>query len=177
MTQADAGMKPEAVTRAAPDPGAATPEPLIGRIAAHPFFRGISRAHLEILADCAMSVRFEKDELVFREGDPANRFYLVLTGEVALESYVKDWGTTLIQTVGPGEVLGWSWLFPPYYWHFDARALQPTTAIFLYGTRLREHCELDHEFGYELMKRTTEVVIQRLQNTRQHLLSVYGAPL
>ena len=67
-------------------------------------------------------------------------------------------------------MLGWSWLFPPYYWHFDARALEPTTAIFFYGTRLREQCEQDHDFGYEIMKRMTQVVIQRLQATRKQLL-------
>lgn len=169
-------MTLERESSAGPGPAAGTPEPLLGQVAAHPFCRGMSPAHLRILADWAMPARFEKDERVFREGDPANRFYLILTGDVALETYVKDWGTTLIQTLGPGDVLGWSWLFPPYYWHFDARALQPTSAIFFYATRLRERCEQDHEFGYELMKRTTEVVIQRLQKTRQHLLSVCGAP-
>jgi CRP/FNR family transcriptional regulator, cyclic AMP receptor protein len=152
-------------------------EPLARQIAGHPFFNGMSAEYLEILADYAMPATFQKDELIFREGDPANRFYLILEGEVALESYVKDWGTTLVQTLSAGDVLGWSWLFPPFYWHFDARALRPTKAIFLYGTRLRERCEQDHDFGYDLMKRTTEVVIRRLQKTRQHLLAVYGAPV
>jgi CRP-like cAMP-binding protein len=77
-----------------------------------------------------------------------------------------------IQTIGPGDVLGWSWLFPPYYWNFDARALEPTTAIFFYGTRLRDECEQDKALGYELMKRMTAVAIQRLQATRRQLLAL-----
>jgi CRP-like cAMP-binding protein len=169
-------MKSEATTSRADSVGQSPlAEPLARRIAAHPFLKGMSASHREILADCAMSVHFRRSEIIFREGDPANRFYLILEGELALESRVKDRGTTLIQTVGAGDVLGWSWLFPPYYWHFDARALQPTKAIFLYGTRLREHCEQDHDIGYELMKRTAEIVIRRLQKTRQHLLTTYGA--
>jgi CRP/FNR family cyclic AMP-dependent transcriptional regulator len=154
----------------------ATAESLLTQIASHPFVRGMNADHLLMLAACATPITFQTDQLIFREGDPANRFYLILEGEVALESCVKEWGTTLIQTVGAGEVLGWSWLFPPYYWHFDARALRQTQAIFLYGTPLRERCEQDHNLGYDLMKRTTKVLIQRLQKTRQHLLSVYGAP-
>jgi len=93
-------------------------------------------------------------------------------GKVALESGVGDRGTILIQTIGAGEVLGWSWLFPPYYWHFDARALEPTRAIFFYGTRLREYCEEDHDLGYDLIKRMAQVVLTRLQATRRQLLEV-----
>ena len=88
----------------------------------HPFLEGLSPHQLRLLGDCAMVVRFQPGELIFREGDPANRFYLITKGKVALESYVQDRGTTLIQTVAGGDVLGWSWLFPPYYWHFDARS-------------------------------------------------------
>jgi CRP/FNR family cyclic AMP-dependent transcriptional regulator len=76
----------------------------------------------------------------------------------------------VIGTVGTGEVLGWSWLFAPYYWMFEARAVTPVRAIFFYGSRLREQCETDHELGYQMMKRTSEVVIGRLQATRRRLL-------
>jgi CRP-like cAMP-binding protein len=72
--------------------------------------------------------------------------------------------------LGAGDVLGWSWLFPPYLWHFDARAATPTTAIFFYGTRLRELCDENHDLGYELMKRVSEIVIKRLQATRRELV-------
>jgi len=140
------------------------------QIAAHPLLRGIKREHLKILAACAMPAQFKEGELIFREGDPANRFYLLEDGKVSLESHGKDEAPVCIQTIGAGDVLGWSWLFPPYYWHFDARTLEPVKAIFFYGTWLREYSEQDHDLGYELMKRMAEVVIRRLQATRQQLL-------
>ena len=143
------------------------------QIVEHPFLKGMTEPHLKTLAASAMQSHFDKGELIFREGDPANRFYLIQQGKVALESNVRDRGTILIQTIGGGDVLGWSWLFPPYYWQFDARALEPTQAIFFYGTRLREQCEEDHDLGYELMKRMAEVIIKRLQTTRRQLLEAY----
>lgn len=119
-----------------------------------------------------MLVRYKPGEIIFREGDPANRFYLIHNGKVALESYAQDRGMKQITTVGAGEVLGWSWLFPPYYWHFDARAVEPTEAIFFYATPLREECESDHELGYELMKRTALVMMRRLEATRRQMLKL-----
>ncbi len=139
-------------------------------IAEHPFLRGLKSEHLHLLADSAMRVRYEAGELIFREGDPATRVSLVEHGRVSLESRRRDGAPVGVQVIGPGDVLGWSWLFPPYYWHFDARALEPTTAIFFYGTRLREQCEQDHAFGYQMMKRTAQVAIHRLQATRKQLL-------
>jgi CRP/FNR family cyclic AMP-dependent transcriptional regulator len=139
-------------------------------IAEHPFFAHLKPAHIQALQANAMRMTYEAGGFIFREGDPANRFYLIETGKVSLESHRQDEAPRRIDTIGAGDVLGWSWLFPPYYWHFDARAIEPTTAIFFYGTRLREHCEEDHEFGFELMKRVTAVVIKRLQSTRKQLL-------
>src|SRR6266571_9106187 len=127
-------------------------------VAEHPFLQGMTPEHLAILTECAMFAEFKKGELIFREGDPANRFYLIQSGRVELEAEVKERDRMLIQTIGPGDVLGWSWLFPPYYWRFDARATEPTTAIFFYGTRLREQCEQDHDLGFDLMKRVVQVV-------------------
>ena len=141
-------------------------------IADHPFLRGLKPEHLLLLADSAMRMRYEAGELIFREGDPANRFYLIEQGQVSLESHRKDEAPVAVQVIGPGDVLGWSWLFPPYYWHFDARVLEPTTAVFFYGTRLREQCEQNHDFGFEVMKRMTHVVIDRLQAARKQLLSI-----
>ena len=141
------------------------------KLAEHPFFKGLTAEQLETIAGYSMQWEFAAGELVFREGDPANRFFVILEGEVALESPVRDGAAVPIQTIGPGDVLGWSWLFAPYYWHFDARAVKPTTAIFFYATPLREECERDHDLGYELMKRVAEVVIGRLQATRHQLVS------
>jgi CRP-like cAMP-binding protein len=141
-------------------------------LAKHPFFQGLNPHQMRLLGDCAMLVKYGAGELIFREGDPANRFYLIHNGKVALESYVQDRGMKQITTVGAGEVLGWSWLFPPYYWHFDARTVEPTEAIFFYATPLREECESDHELGYELMKRTAAVMMRRLEATRRQMLKL-----
>ena len=139
-------------------------------LASHPFVRDFDPHQRRMLADCAMEKSFEAGEVIFREGDPANRFYLILNGKVVLESYVLDRGRVEIQTIGAGDVLGWSWLFPPYYWQFDARAIEPTKAIFFYATPLREEAENDHELGYELYKRFAEVMLKRLQAARRRLL-------
>ncbi len=147
---------------------------LESRVKAHPFLQGMNAHQYRILSDCAMARRFPAGEVIFREGDPANRFYLIESGKLALESYVKDEGMKIIQTIGAGEALGWSWLFPPYFWHFTARVLEPTEAIFLYATPLCEECETDHELGYQLLKRIGAVMLARLQATRRQLLSPHG---
>lgn len=146
--------------------------PLAQAIAAHRFVADMQPAHLKKLVDVAMFKQFERDEMIFREGDPANRFYLICQGKIALESGHNPDAPPLIHLIGEDEVLGWSWLFPPYYWHFSARAVEPTTAIFFYGTRLREECEDDPAFGFDLMKRVAAIVIQRLQITRVQLLQL-----
>ena len=143
-------------------------------ISQHPFLAGLSPHHLRLLCDCAMPAHFSADELIFKEGDQANRFYLIQKGRVALECYTKKSGNALIQIIGSGDVLGWSWLFPPYFWHFNARALEPTEAVFIYATPLREECESDHELGYELLKRMAEIMLTRLQATRRQLLRLNG---
>lgn len=142
-------------------------------LAAQPFLKGLSAAQLELLTGDAMLTEFKKDEMIFEEGGPANRFYILLSGKVALESPCPkcddERGTVQIETISAGNVLGWSWLFAPYYAHFNACALSPVKAIFFYGTRLREQCENDHDLGYELMKRIAQIFIERLQATREKL--------
>jgi len=145
---------------------------LEAEITGQPFLKGLTEQHLTILASYAIETKFAAGQLIFREGDVANRFYLILEGKVTLEAEARDGQAMPIMTIGAGDVLGWSWLFPPYYWHLDARAVEPTKAIFFYGTRLREQCEQDPAFGYELMKRTSEVVIKRLQAARKYLVEV-----
>jgi CRP-like cAMP-binding protein len=141
-------------------------------VSTHPFLKGMSKHQFRILSDCAMQAHFNSNEVIFSEGEPADRFYLIQKGQVGLEAYVKDKGNILIQTIGAGDVLGWSWLFPPYFWHFTARALEPTDAVFFYAKPLREECESDHDLGYELMKRIAEVIMQRLQATRKQSLGL-----
>jgi len=132
----------------------------------HPFLKGFKSEHLQLLAANALPAHFNAGEVIFREGEVANRFYLVTEGAVVLETYAKDPAGAIVDKIGAGDVLGWSWLFPPYYWRMDARAVAATNAIFFYGTRLRQEAEQDHDLGYELMRRVAAVAIQRLQAAR-----------
>jgi hypothetical protein len=141
------------------------------RLAAHPFLKGMSPHHLELLALCAMPTEFDAGQIIFLEGDPANGFYLVEAGTVVLEGRTSNGKSVVIDTVSAGEPLGWSWLFPPYLWHFDARATQACTAICLSGIMLRQHRDEDPTLSHELFKRTTEVVVRRLQAARSTLIS------
>jgi CRP-like cAMP-binding protein len=142
------------------------------RVALHPFLAGMNRSQLSLLTDCAMVVHFNPGELIFREGELANRFYLIETGQVILESSGRTGDPVVIDKVGAGELLGWSWMFPPYVWHFTARAVERTEAIFFYGTILREYCERDHSLGYELFKRMSAVMVKRLQAAREKMVAV-----
>ena len=143
---------------------------LLALIAQQPFFKGLSEPHLRLLTESAMVTEFKAAQWIYRQGDPANRFYLILDGKVLIESEVKERDMIPIRTLGPGDNLAWAWLFPPYYMHFSACATEPTRAIFFYGTRLREQCEANHELGYQLMKRIAEVVVHNLNATQQRLL-------
>jgi CRP/FNR family cyclic AMP-dependent transcriptional regulator len=142
-------------------------------IAGHSFLKGLAPPHLQELVGCASNVRFEAGEYIFRQGDEANTFYAVRQGLVALETFVPQKGAVSIQNLGEGDVLGWSWLIPPHRWRFDARAVEETRAIAFDGACLRGKCEEDHDFGYELLKRFSEVITQRLEATRLQLLDVY----
>jgi CRP-like cAMP-binding protein len=148
-----------------------TLEPIL---AEHPFFRGLPAEDLQFLMSCAANVRFEVNQMIAREGEEANSFYLIREGKVALEVFVPERGTVIIQTLGAGEVLGWSWLVPPYLWRFDARAVERTRAIALDGKCLRKKFEENPRLGYELLKRVAGVFAERLLTTRLQLLDVYG---
>ena len=139
-------------------------------IVSHPFFEGMKPEHLDVIAGCATEATFEPDQILFRKGEPASKFYLIQSGRVALEAHELADGTAPVQDLGAGEVLGWSWLFPPFVWHFQARALELTGAIVLDGAHLLVAAERNGDFGYELMKRVAQVLIHRLQATRKQLL-------
>ncbi|MBI2470097.1 MAG: cyclic nucleotide-binding domain-containing protein [Planctomycetes bacterium] len=140
----------------------------------HPFFKGIKPHHLENILGCATNVQFDTGQYILREGEEANNFYIIIFGKVTLEIFTPDRGSINIQTIGEGDVLGWSWLIPPYHWHYDARAVEFTRAIALDGKCLRIKCEEDHDLGYELLKRFTHIITSRLEATRLQLLDVYG---
>ena len=150
---------------------------LIKEIAEQALFRTLGAKHLEVLAEGAKEATLRPGQVLFREGEPANRFYLIQSGRIALEAHEPANATALVQNVGPGDVVGWSWLFPPFVWHFQACALEPTKVILLDGAHLLAAAERDHDFGYELLRRIAQVVIHRLQMTRKRLLAETRGPL
>jgi len=162
-------MNLEGHAQSAPGLCSGTGETAAGQWQTHPFLRQMSTASLHTLTSCAMPTFFDPGQLIFRDGEIANRFYLLLEGRVQLEADRLDRPGILVDEVGAGEVLGWSWLYPPYTWNFTARALERVSAVFFYGTWLRERSDQDHELGYELMKATTAVLIRRLHATRERL--------
>jgi len=139
-----------------------------------PLFAGLEPSALELVAGCGSNVHFDGGDVLFREGDPADTFYVVRHGSVALETFVPARGSAVIETLEAGEVVGWSWLFAPYRWHFDARALTGVRATAFDGACLRGKCDADPKLGYDLMSRFAQVLIERLQWTRLRLLDVYG---
>ncbi len=142
----------------------------------HPFFQGLDEASSTLIAGCARNAVFHVGEHLFREGEPADLFFLLRHGKVALEFNAPGREPLTFATLQEGEVLGAAWLFPPYRWSYDARAVELTRAVALDGKCLREKAERDHDFGYELMKRFVPVFARRLQQTRLQLLDVYGRP-
>jgi len=148
-----------------------TLEPLLRH---HDFLEGLDPAQLEVLTGCASNVRFAAGEALAAEGDPAGRFFLIRDGKVALDIGAPGRGPITVQTVGPGGVVGFSWLFPPHQWQFDARAVEPVRAIALDGVCLRGKCDQDPRLGFDLMRRFARVAVSRLQATRLQLLDVYG---
>ena len=139
----------------------------------HPFLAGLSESHMQVLVGCASNVRFAEGAPLIHEGEVANKFYLVRAGRIALETDVNARGKIRIQTVGPGDVLGWSWLISPYRWHFNALAVADVRAVALDGECLRKKCDDDHDFGYEMLSRFSQVMERRLEATRIQLLDLY----
>ena len=142
----------------------------------HPFFAGLETGIVQLVAGCARNLRFEAGQYLFHEGEPANEFYLIRHGNVALEILPPGQPPMVFSTLGEGEIVGASWLVPPYRWMFDARATELTRAIGMDAACLRNKCEADHHTGYEMMKRFLPVLLQRLQATRLQILDIYGKP-
>lgn len=150
------------------------PESIARLVANHPLLSGLSEDTLDLIAGCARNVVFEPGALLIVEGEPADTLYLLRRGRVALEVRSPAKGAMVLDTLTPGQVLGWSWLFPPYRWSFDARALDPVGALSVDATCLRAKAEADPAFGYELMRRLGAIILERLQATRLRLLDLYG---
>jgi len=142
--------------------------------ATHPFFNGISKEFIPDLAIHASVVTFEAGDLLFKEGDEADKLYLIINGNVAIRSAVSNNDAITIQTVENGEILGWSWITAPYKYKFSARALSQTEAIVLNGEGVRAECRMDPQLGYEVMTFMVRAVSARLEQTRVQLLNHYA---
>ena len=143
-------------------------------LAEHTFFEGLEPEYLKLLVGCASNVRFQAGAYLFREGEEASHFYRIRQGRVAVEIYAPQRPPIVVQTLEGGDILGWSWLIPPYHWRFDARVVEVMRAIALDGKCLRSKCEENHDLGYALLKRFAHIVDQRLEATRMQLLDVYA---
>lgn len=143
-------------------------------LAKHPFFAGLDAETLDLIAGCAANVRFEPGEYLFREGDPADRFYVIRLGRISVEFDALGRGPHALQTLGEGEVLGWSWLLPPHRWQFDGRAVERVRAISLDGRCLRAKCDENHKLAYRLLVRFSGILAKRLKAARLQLMDVYG---
>lgn len=140
----------------------------------HPFFKGMKAQHLEFLVSVARPLHIETNHFLFRQGGEADCFLVVDQGDMAIELHVGAKGARIIQTVGAGEVIGWSWLYPPHRWMYDGRALDNVDCLCLDGEAVRERMGTDHEFGYEVLCRFGEVIVAALNRARLQLLDVYG---
>ena len=147
--------------------------PLTEILKEHPFLEGFKPEHIQKMAELALEVQFGRDQIIFREGQESGLFFLILSGRIALE--VSAPGRILrVQTLGPGEELGWSSVLGEGGKHFQARSLETVRALAFEGSRLRQACDQDPSFGYALMRRLLKVVAERLQATRMQLLDVYA---
>ena len=142
-------------------------------IAKHPFWTGLNPHFLHFLNACATLERYGADQPIFHERGEADHFYLITKGRVSLETFVPGKGCVPLQTLGPGDALGWSWLFPPHEWQFSARAIEPCELIRFGAVGLRERAEENRDFAHELVTRVARVLLQRLQATRRRLVEFY----
>ena len=141
----------------------------------HDFLAGMNKEYIDLMVGCSSNVRFKEGEYICREGREANMFYILREGKVSLDIHMPQRGPVAIMTLDAGQVLGWSWLFPPHRWQFDALAKTDIRAIAFDGECMRKKCEENHDLGYEIMKRFSQVLAERLQSTRLQLMDVYCA--
>jgi len=143
-------------------------------LAEHPFFKGLDPRYIKLIADCASEATYKVGDFLFREGDPATHFWLIRSGKISLEVFAPGRGPIMIETLGEGEVMGWSWIVAPYRKQYDARALEMSRALVFDAMCIRAKCDEEPRLGYELFKRFSQIIGQRLQATRIRLLDLYG---
>jgi CRP/FNR family cyclic AMP-dependent transcriptional regulator len=149
-----------------------TLEPILAK---HPFFEGLDKRYLELLVGCASNARYNAGDYLYQEGREATQFFIIRQGRVAIESSVPGRGRITLQTHEAGDVVGWSWLFPPYRWYFSGHAIELTRVIALDGLCLRRKCEQDPDLGYEFMKRFLQKTARSVDLLRGQVVELYTA--
>ena len=144
-------------------------------LASYPFFQGMKKEHLDLLSRQISQDTFKANEYVFEAKQKASNLFLILKGKVSIEAISPEGRSFSIQVLNQGDILGWSWLVPPYEWRFSARAVENTELLIIDGEFIRKKSEKDHDLGYEIFKRLAPIFVQRLEATRQQLLEMYHA--
>jgi CRP/FNR family transcriptional regulator, cyclic AMP receptor protein len=145
-------------------------------LAEQTFFANLDEEYLDFLADQAVSRSVKKDEVIFRHGKKADSFYLVTGGRISLEVAAIEGPPLELQNLGEGAIIGWSWLIPPYEWHFQARALEDAGVIRFDGDAIFERCEKDPDFGYEMLKRFAGLMSERVSSAREKMMQEWNPP-
>jgi CRP-like cAMP-binding protein len=145
-------------------------------IAENSFFAGMDGQYLDFLAGTARYMKAEKGEILFRQGQPAKTFYLALNGQVAVEVAAIQGPGLQLQALGAGQMLGWSWLIEPYRWDFQARVTEEADMIEFDGRAVLAQCEKDKAFGYQLYKRFTYLMSERLGSARRKMMDQWEVP-
>ncbi len=138
------------------------------------FFADLSEEHINWLAGQAEETRFDADQLVARQGERADRFFLLLEGSLGVEIPAIAGPKLEVTQLGPDQIFGWSWLIRPFKWHFNARALEPTRALDFDGKAILEHCEEDPEFGYALLKMFSYLMATRLESAQRKMMDQWA---
>lgn len=143
-------------------------------LAATPLFAGLAPSASAVVAECGAPFSVAPGDALAHDGDEAGEFFVLFEGRVALQLHAGNRGDIVVETLGPYEVVGWSWLFAPHRWRFDVVALDAVEGLRVDGVRLRARMEADPALGFEILRRFADVVVDRLQHARVRLLDVYG---
>ena len=153
-----------------------TDQPIEQHLSTQAFFAGLSPEFIGFLARCASVRRLEPDQVVFRQGERARHFYLIRNGSISVEIPAIMGPTLKVQSLGAGQILGWSWLIPPYQWNFQARAEEQAELFEFDSDAVLARCEAEPKFGYELLKRFASLMSERLEVARQKIMEQWNPP-
>lgn len=145
-------------------------------LARNPFFAGMRADDLLFLSEHASSQPLAAGQILFRHGDPAKHFYVIQSGVVTLEIAALEGPALELQRLGPDAVIGWSWLIPPYKWTFNARAEEPGEVLSIERIAVLERCEADLRFGYDLLRRFSALMSDRLAHARRRMMEEWRVP-